>query len=320
MRRRIAVPLLTGALLLPGTYGGTAVGADGRFSVAGADFPEIAAGRKFGQEPTIVTRGRPPSGLRSKVLSAGGGRPVRSGEVLVADFKGQVWADPSVEIPPFENTFQTQPIVKLIGTGAVVPAWDRTIPGVTVGSRVVLVAPPAEALGSTGSPRSGIRGVDTVVFVIDVIDAFSRRAMAAGTKVTPRKGLPRVGYRFDPRVTMPAREAPEDLVSRFVIRGTGPVIRRGQTVVVHYKGLLWRNGKRFDTSWSGSGRPLPLGFHLGSAQIIRGWNKGLVGKRVGSRVLLVIPPRLAYGKAGNKHAGIGPTDAIVFAVDILRAY
>ena len=57
---------------------------------------------------------------------------------------------------------------------------------------------------------------------------------------------------------------------------------------------------------------------LGSGQVIAGWNQGLAGQRVGSRVLLVVPPRLGYGKAGNPPAITGK-DTLVFVVDILAA-
>ena len=88
-------------------------------------------------------------------------------------------------------------------------------------------------------------------------------------------------------------------------------------MVVQYTGVNWRTGKVFDSSWS---RDEPFAFILGEGQVIKGWDDGLLGQKVGSRVMLVIPPADGYGSAGNSGAGIKGTDTIVFVVDILGAY
>jgi peptidylprolyl isomerase len=80
----------------------------------------------------------------------------------------------------------------------------------------------------------------------------------------------------------------------------------------------WRTGSVFDSSWE---RSLPYSFKIGASpsQVIPGWDQGLVGQTVGSRVLLVIPPKDAYGSAGQSQAGIKGTDTLVFVVDIISA-
>jgi len=97
--------------------------------------------------------------------------------------------------------------------------------------------------------------------------------------------------------------------------GHGPRLVPGETVVTQFTGALWRTGAVFDSSWQHGD---PQSFVLGSGQVIAGWNQGLAGQRVDSRVLLVIPPRLGYGKAGNPPAITGK-DTLVFVVDILAA-
>jgi peptidylprolyl isomerase len=96
-------------------------------------------------------------------------------------------------------------------------------------------------------------------------------------------------------------------------------VAAGQTVVVQYVGAIWRNGYQFDSSWK---RKQPFGFTIGASpsQVIAGWDKGLVGQTVGSRVMLVIPPADGYGKTGSPQAHIKGTDTLVFAVDILGAF
>jgi peptidylprolyl isomerase len=95
-------------------------------------------------------------------------------------------------------------------------------------------------------------------------------------------------------------------------------VTKGEDVVAQYTGVIWRTGAVFDSSWS---RSLPYSFKIGAtpSQVITGWDKGLVGQTVGSRVLLSIPPADAYGSAGQSQAGIKGTDTLVFVVDIVGA-
>jgi peptidylprolyl isomerase len=95
-------------------------------------------------------------------------------------------------------------------------------------------------------------------------------------------------------------------------------VAKGQEVVTQYVGVNWRTKAPFDSSWT---RGAPFGFQIGAtpAQIIAGWDKGLIGVPVGSRVLLVIPPKDGYGSAGQAQAGIKGTDTLVFVVDVLDA-
>jgi len=93
-------------------------------------------------------------------------------------------------------------------------------------------------------------------------------------------------------------------------------VKSGQNLAVQYTGVIWRTGKVFDSSWS---RNQPFTTVIGKGQVIKGWDTGLVGQTVGSRVLLVVPPAQGYGTAGASQAGIKGTDTLVFVVDILAA-
>jgi peptidylprolyl isomerase len=111
--------------------------------------------------------------------------------------------------------------------------------------------------------------------------------------------------------------ASSSLVVQPLVVGTGPVVEAGQTVVVHYTGIVFGTGKQFDSSWD---RGQAAEFVIGKSQVIAGWDKGIVGQTVGSQLLLVIPPADGYGTSGNSSAGISGTDTLVFVVDILDAY
>jgi peptidylprolyl isomerase len=122
-----------------------------------------------------------------------------------------------------------------------------------------------------------------------------------------------------PVIKVPGGKPPANLTTQVLIKGTGPTVSDGDTVVVQYVGVIWRNGYEFDASWK---RNQPFGFTIGASpsQVIVGWDKGLLNQTVGSRVMLVIPPADGYGKAGSPQAKIKGTDTLVFVVDILGAY
>ncbi|MEV7984593.1 FKBP-type peptidyl-prolyl cis-trans isomerase [Micromonospora sp. NPDC085948] len=99
-----------------------------------------------------------------------------------------------------------------------------------------------------------------------------------------------------------------------LIKGTGPAVQKGQNITTNYVGVLYKDGKEFDSSWN-SGQPAT--FPIGVGRVIPGWDQGLVGVTVGSRVQLDIPMELAYGKdAAAQGAPEGP---LRFVVDVLAA-
>ena len=107
--------------------------------------------------------------------------------------------------------------------------------------------------------------------------------------------------------------APEGLQIQVLDEGAGQVVEAGDTIVAHYLGQVW-NGQVFDNSYD---RGQPLNFQIGVGMVIRGWDDGLVGQRVGSRVLLSIPAELGYGDRGVPQAGIKGGDTLVFVSEIL---
>jgi peptidylprolyl isomerase len=93
-------------------------------------------------------------------------------------------------------------------------------------------------------------------------------------------------------------------------------VAKGQTIYARYLGEVYRGTKPFDENFSGT---TPATFTIGTGNVIKGWDKTLVGQRVGSEVLLAIPPKDGYGSKGQPSAGIKGTDTLYFVVDILGA-
>ena len=98
--------------------------------------------------------------------------------------------------------------------------------------------------------------------------------------------------------------------------GTGSVVEKGQTIFARYLGQVYDGKKPFDENFSADS---PATFQIGVRAVIEGWDKALVGQRVGSEVLLAIPPQYGYGKKGSPDAGIKGTDTLYFVVDIVGA-
>jgi peptidylprolyl isomerase len=114
-----------------------------------------------------------------------------------------------------------------------------------------------------------------------------------------------------PVIPKPSGTPPRELVKEDIVKGKGPPAKPGDTLTVQYVGVSFSTGDEFDASWD-RGQPFPL--QLGAGQVIKGWDRGLVGMRKGGRRMLTIPPELAYGREGYPPA-IAPNETLVFVVD-----
>ncbi|MER6583381.1 FKBP-type peptidyl-prolyl cis-trans isomerase [Nonomuraea sp. NPDC001023] len=123
-----------------------------------------------GERPKVsIPDAAPPRAFTAKVLRRGSGSPVRAGRLLVTQYEGAIWARREV----FDATWSTGlPKAFRIGDGTVIKAWDKALDGVPVGSRVLMIVPPAYGYGAPGHPAYGIKGSDTLVFVVDVLAAY----------------------------------------------------------------------------------------------------------------------------------------------------
>jgi FKBP-type peptidyl-prolyl cis-trans isomerase len=275
----------------------------------------------FGKTPTVtIPKSKADNKLTVKTIIQGTGATFTKSDAIAANFVLYFWQGTSSSLKA--NTFTSSPTV--IG-GTMLPGLESALIGKKVGSRVLAVIPPADAYGAAGNSELGITGSTTLVFVIDVIKSYSDTASASGTLESNGGGsLPTVSAKpgSEPTVTIPSSKPPTTLVAKTLIKGNGPKIAKGQFIIAQYTGLIWRTKKVFDSSWPGSGQSgSPFGFVMDASpeQVIPGWDTGLAGQTVGSRVLLVIPPKDGYGSSGASQAGINGTDTLVFVVDIIDA-
>jgi peptidylprolyl isomerase len=146
-------------------------------------------------------------------------------------------------------------------------------------------------------------------------------ASAAAPAEQPQAGAPSapaVPVDIDPKLKeKPVVKAGTGELKKLVItplvKGTGPAVAKGQTITVNYVGVTYKDGKQFDSSWE---RGQPYQTQIGVGGVIPGWDQGMLGVPVGSRVQLDIPADLAYGDPAPKGA---PAGALRFVVDVLAA-
>ncbi len=298
-----------------------AVAGCGGSSPSSASSPSVTVTGSFGKDPVVkIPAAKASAKLKVTTLVHGGGQTLGKTDAFVGNYAIYLWSGTSHRL--LQSTFQTGS--PTLFAGSLLPGLETALVGQKMGSRVLAVIPPAEAFGSRGDASAGINGTDTLVFVVDMIKDFAATADVPGHQVSAGHGLPTVSNTFGsvPTIKIPKGNPPAKLVSKVLIKGTGPAVADGDTVVVQYTGVNWRTGQVFDASWRHGTSGQPYGFTIGTSpsQVIAGWDKGLVGQTAGSRVLLVIPPADGYGKTGSPQAGIKGTDDLVFVVDILGTF
>jgi FKBP-type peptidyl-prolyl cis-trans isomerase len=311
----IVIPVLASLVL---------AGCGGSPNALPASTPTVNANAKvtvtgaFGLTPTVtIPHLTANNTLTVKTIIQGTGPVLTKTDSLVTNFMLFFWTGTSATQEA--DTFATNP--GIVG-GSIIPGLRTALTGKRVGSRILAIIPPADGYGPNGDPEIGLTGSTTLVFVIDILKAYSANASASGTVVSSGgSGLPTISAQPGqaPVATIPASQPPATLQVKTLIKGTGPVVAKGQYLIAQYVGYIWRTKKVFSSSWA-SGMPFGFIFQASPAQVVPGWDLGLVGQTVGSRVLLVIPPKDGYGSTGESQAGIKGTDVLVFVVDILDAF
>ncbi|MFF1281152.1 FKBP-type peptidyl-prolyl cis-trans isomerase [Streptomyces sp. NPDC058299] len=281
--------------------------------------PAVTAGTKFGEKPVIAKGpGDPSKNLAVKTLIPGSGRTVAENDFVQADYLGQIWDTAKV----FDNSYdRKRPLVMQLAQGSIIDGWRYALAGKKTGSRIQIAVPPALGYGKSGQPDAGIKGTDTLVFVIDVVDSFNSKSSAKGKPVGQNDpALPKVAANTDgqvPKVTIPKSDPPKKLASEYVLEGDGAELKAAQTVLCQFQGLVWESGKTFQRTY-GSGRLSQFSLEQ-MQQAVKGLAQGLTGKKVGSRVLIVVPPELGYGDNPPSGGIIKKGATLVFTVDILAA-
>lgn len=253
---------------------------------------------------------------QTRVLKDGDGATVKGTEIVSLKYVLVNGKDGS----QLDTNFGKQNLGLNLADANLLPGLKKGLTNQKIGSRLLVAMPPKDAFGEKGNPQVKVGGQDTVVFLVDVLSATTPSKSAEGKPVTPPKDLPtvKVTEGKPATITIPkGQKPPAKTVGQLLIEGEGAEVKAGQRIRVTYTGALWKDGKNFDSSANS-----PEGYFetvIGQGQVISAWDTQLVGKKVGSRLLLVVPPKDGYGAAGSPPK-ISGTDTLVFVVDILAAY
>jgi peptidylprolyl isomerase len=239
-----------------------------------------------------------------KVVTEGGGDRVKANqiaEVSVLALNGKDGATLDDSFPKDPQPIELNDELKTQS-----PIIYNAFVGAKVGSHLALAAP-----GQAGADGKAQPSQLLIIKVLSAKDAPKVLDKPEGETVTPPAGLPTVTEKDGvPELDVKGVKAPKELIAQDLIKGNGPEVKATDTLTVNYVGVALASGKKFDSSFD---RKEKASFPLNN--VIKGWTQGLTGKTVGSRVLLVIPKKLAYGDAGQGEA----KGDLVFVVDILGA-
>jgi peptidylprolyl isomerase len=279
--------------------------------LASTDLADVDVSGEVGEPPVLDFP--QPFGVTestSRVIEEGDGEEISPNSIVSFDFVFVNGRDAA----ELSTSYDTEPSQLAFEESLMAGIYDG-LNGVPTGSRVLVAISPTDRLGAEDT--EGVLASDTLLFVADVHDVRVPLARAEGEAVEPAAGLPTVELADDgaPTITVPDADPPAELVVQPLIEGDGAVVEAGQTITVHYTGVIWDTGAVFDSSWE---RGAPSTFQIGAGAVIPGWDEGLVGQTVGSQILLVIPPAKGYPE-GSPDGSIKGTDTIVFVVDILAA-
>jgi peptidylprolyl isomerase len=310
---------MAAALIAPLIAVAVLAGCGGSSSPAASSSPNasVTASSGFGKVPTVnIPAAKAGNNLYIKTETQGSGQLLGKTGAFLGNYVVYIWSGTKHSLAL--STYTATP--QVLST-SLLPGLKTALVGQKMGSRVLAVLPPKYGYGSQGNPQVGITGTDTLVFVVDIIKSYAATDSAHGTtQSNGGGGLPTVTSTTGtaPTVQIPSSSPPGSLEVKTLIKGSGPAVIKGQEVATQYVGVNWRTKTVFDSTWQ---RGTPFGFQIDASppQIIPGWDDGLLGATVGSRVMLVIPPADGYGSSGNSAAGINGTDTLVFVIDIIDA-
>lgn len=301
--RRIAVLLLSPVLVA-----GLLVGCGGGSSAADKGLPTVTGA--YGDKPKVKVDKTVKAGkkIKTTVLKVGKGPAVAKGDLLVADYLGSIYKTGKV----FDNSYDRKApaaFTLVSGQNGVISGWVKALQGKKMGSRVLMVLPPKEGYGATGNKQAGIKGTDSLVFVVDLIARYGPKTSTPAPTPVPglSKDIPTVtgAWGVEPTITVAKGTKPPKAPATMVVAtGSGEKVAKGNLLIVQYTASSWAN-KALSKTWGVQG---PQGVPVGAANGQPNPFDLLIGTPVGSRVLLTLPAQ--KGTDANK-------ESVAVVIDVL---
>jgi FKBP-type peptidyl-prolyl cis-trans isomerase len=271
----------------------------------------------FNAKPTVTfPGGQPPKQLVEQTLVAGSGTPVTAGDTVITNYVGEIWPTKAGSAATvFDSSFaRGAPAGFVIGTGAVIPGFDKTLVGKRMGTRMLLSIPPADGYGSSGNAQAGISGTDTLVFVVDLLTDYKPNASAPGVADSqlPASGWPKITNTVgqQPQITSVAGvAAPTSPTSKLLVKGTGAKIDSSKTLVLQLVQTDIATGKQTQATWGKQPQ-------LISAQSVLSVATALEGQNIGARAVALVPatPAQPASATASSQPGTPPSILIIDVV------
>lgn len=236
-------------------------------------------------------------GLQVIDLQEGVGQAAKTGDTVEVFYTG--WLPTGKKFD--SNKDSGHPLPVCLGSKQVIEGWEQGLIGMKKGGKRKLLIPPELGYGSRGS-GTAIPPNAELIFEVELV-----RILEPGS--TP----PAVAGKDDAKKDKQETKKPSKLKIEDLKEGAGPAAKANDTVTVHYTGWL-TDGTKFDSSLDGNE---PFRVKLGAGRVIKGWDKGLVGMKVGGKRKLHIPPEMAYGPAGRPPV-IPPAAELIFEIEMLK--
>lgn len=257
----------------------------------------------FDTEPT--TKIKAPlslTALQKTVAIEGDGTEIQDGAQV--DIHFTVYSGQTGETLDTTGYQPSQVLPVTVDESALLPGLVKSLRCATVGSRIVSVVPPADAFGSEGNETIGVGPDEAVVFVIDVV------SIVEPLKPNWTTDVPDVSFDGDgvPTVTLTG-EAPADLKLAVLEEGDGETVTALDSPQLDYQGTSWTTGEVFDQSYGKQPINLPV------TQYVKGFTQALIGQKVGSTLLVSIPPELGYGPEASDTNPLGG-QTLLFVIQI----
>lgn len=328
-RRPTSLPLLAAGLVLVGSL--AACGDD--TSIEGEEANRLDAvdiSGDVGAAPTVDWKSRMKAGKAEvETLEEGDGAALEKDDDVFVNF----WVGNGYTQETAFDTFGPKSAASVLTIGGepaqpqtvedVIAAWLQTQieAGMTKGTRLAITVGATDLFGQNVAAEPVAQadiGKDDALLVVadlldtEILDSAEGRAQASpawAPKIVLTKNEPS-GLSFTG-----TPELGKELKVGTLIAGEGEEVEKGDLMVVNYLGAVYQGKKPFDESFS---KPEPLTTAIGLGRVVKGWDQGLVGQKVGSRVMLGIPSNLGYGKQGSGES-IPPNSTLYFVVDILAA-
>jgi peptidylprolyl isomerase len=240
---------------------------------------------------------QPPGELKIEDIKEGTGPGAKVGDILYLNYVGTLAGGREFD----SNQDKDRPFPVTLGFSSLIKGFTAGLKGMKVGGKRRITIPPDLGYGERGAPPK-IPPNATLVFEVDLVKLETPK------DTPPSAPAPKVAKKEGKMTTLTSGLKYEDLKV-----GTGQEAKAGDRVHVHYTGWL-TNGTKFDSSVD---RGQPFTFPLGRGRVIKGWDEGVAGMKIGGKRKLFIPPDLGYGARGTPDGTIPPNADLVFEVELL---